>query len=210
MEKIQLQTIVGVAVIVAVLASVITASITGSVVKVNYDKYGKYKVYTTDETYSKTEVQNIIDQRAKSLLEDYPWDCRLVGMLENDSRNGYEVCKSTIGGKCLFTLGVIDFAITNLTLNDDFGEKRNNTRLNNGFEMYTYINDCFESAYKLSEDLAEFEREKSGNILQFDLRYLCCGVSPQGVVNSSEKGQNYTKSSREIGSKILGAKYQPQ
>jgi len=42
MEKGQLWTIVGVALVVAVIASVATASITGNVIKLNQDRYGKY------------------------------------------------------------------------------------------------------------------------------------------------------------------------
>lgn len=58
MEKGQLWTIVGVALVVAVVASIVTASITGNVINVAKGRAGT--VYTTAETYSKAEVDTKI------------------------------------------------------------------------------------------------------------------------------------------------------
>jgi hypothetical protein len=60
MEKGQLWTIVGVALVVAVVASIATAFITGNVISVAKGTAGK--VYTTAETYSKAEVNNLISK----------------------------------------------------------------------------------------------------------------------------------------------------
>ena len=45
----------------AVIASIITASITGNVIKVKEDKKSKNLVYTTNETYSKEEINTLLD-----------------------------------------------------------------------------------------------------------------------------------------------------
>ncbi|MEM4719353.1 MAG: hypothetical protein QXG18_00605 [Candidatus Pacearchaeota archaeon] len=56
MEKAQIWSVVGVALVVAVLASVVTATITGNAIRLNQDKYGRYQVYTKDEVYNKKEI----------------------------------------------------------------------------------------------------------------------------------------------------------
>jgi hypothetical protein len=69
MEKGQLWTIVGVALVVAVVASIATASITGNVIKLNQDRYGQYKVYTTAEIDAK--------------LKDFATNQGILNMLNN-------------------------------------------------------------------------------------------------------------------------------
>ncbi|MEM3113253.1 MAG: hypothetical protein QXI33_02405 [Candidatus Pacearchaeota archaeon] len=60
MEKSQIWTIVGVSLVVAIITSVATASITGNVIRLNQDRFGKYNVYTTAETYSKVQIDALI------------------------------------------------------------------------------------------------------------------------------------------------------
>ncbi|MEN9626631.1 MAG: hypothetical protein RL557_959 [archaeon] len=55
MAKNNLLMVIGVALVVAVIASVATVAITGNSIKVNQNRYGNYKVYTTSEIDSKLE-----------------------------------------------------------------------------------------------------------------------------------------------------------
>ena len=98
MEKGQLWTIVGVALVVAVVASIATASITGNVIKLNQDRYGKYKVYTTAETYSKAEVNGLITN-----IGGTPKNCMAHSFSWSASKNGTAICSEQTKNKCLIT-----------------------------------------------------------------------------------------------------------
>lgn len=54
---------------VALVASIATASVTGNVIKINQDAKGKYKVYTTSETYSKAETDQRISNAITKLIK---------------------------------------------------------------------------------------------------------------------------------------------
>lgn len=60
MKNNQIAMIVVISLVVAVIASIATASITSNVIKVNQNRHGNYKVYTTSETYNKEEVDTLL------------------------------------------------------------------------------------------------------------------------------------------------------
>src|SRR3989338_7112976 len=92
MEKGQLWTIVGVALVVAVVASIATASITGNVIKQNNYVYGKYQLYTTAEIDAKlknvTTNQGVLDMLNK---------CQVVSKLESQ-QSPSPTCDDTCKG----------------------------------------------------------------------------------------------------------------
>ncbi len=59
-----------IAAIVAVIATLIVPSITGNVIKINQDAKGKYRVYTTSETYSRAGTDQRISTAITNLLNN--------------------------------------------------------------------------------------------------------------------------------------------
>lgn len=71
--------LIGVIVLVALVVSLVTVNITGNAIKLNQDRFGKYDVYTTSETYNKIQVDNLVNSSScsktdLSLSSDKPND----------------------------------------------------------------------------------------------------------------------------------------
>ncbi|MEM4719608.1 MAG: hypothetical protein QXG18_01965 [Candidatus Pacearchaeota archaeon] len=80
MEKAQIWSVVGVALVVAVLASVVTATITGNAIRLNQDKYGRYQVYTTDEVYNKKEIDDMYSALKQNKVDKEEFERRIKNL----------------------------------------------------------------------------------------------------------------------------------
>jgi hypothetical protein len=120
--------VIGVALVVAVVASVATAALTGNSIKVNQNRYGNYKVYTTSEIDEKlnflnsnvNELAEFVEDRVMEDIENLQHESvtndRVLDMLngcntfsvaspsENREVKGNEICTERNAGKCIFTI----------------------------------------------------------------------------------------------------------
>jgi hypothetical protein len=121
MEKGQLWTIVGVALVVAVVASIATASITGNVINVAKGKAGK--VYTTAEVDAKwDQLRQEIAGTDIEVLEMLNQRCEVVDGSESGITNPEDYSCQNICSKkradLVCTFGIGTFKVSSSTIGD--------------------------------------------------------------------------------------------
>ena len=162
-------TIIIIAAIVAIVASLITGQITGNVISVAKGTAGK--VYTTKETYSKTEVDaKLKDMTTRDKFLDVLNKCEFESR-SDDNLNGNDVCKEK-GKKCILGQMFAEYYIQNYTLD-------NGISFDKDFSLENQLLGCTDTSgevfNRMIEEPSFFKsavKERGG--LGIEANWLCC------------------------------------
>ena len=132
--------ILGIVIVVAIVTSLLTVNLTGNTIKLNQDRFGKYNVYTTDETDKRISdaITNVLDNiiadevveplleleanHTKEVLEMLNQRCEVVDGSESGITNPEEYSCQNICSKkradLVCTFGIGTFKAYNSTIGD--------------------------------------------------------------------------------------------